>query len=286
MNETQPLLTTSLTSLHIENGAKMVAFAGYSMPVQYPAGLKAEHLHTRSHAGLFDVSHMGQAMLTGNDAEQTLEKLIPIDIQGLKMGEQTYAFFTNDKGGIEDDFMVSRWPNGLMIVVNAACKDQDFAYLTANLQGDTQLNILTDKSLIAIQGPRAKDVMATFGLALDDMAFMQCREVNLNGIICRISRSGYTGEDGFEISVHSEEADSLARQLQTDSNCAWMVLGARDSLRLEGGLCLYGHDIDHSTTPIEATLGLGRITCQTSRRNTRLAGDMAQPSVASIGVVE
>ena len=252
---TESIQTTALTDLHIENGAKMVPFAAYSMPVQYPDGVLKEHLHTRTKAGLFDVSHMGQALLSGKDASAALERLIPIDIQDLPIGEQRYGFFTNSAGGIEDDLMVSRWPEGVMVVVNAACKENDFAYLATHMQGDAKLNILDDLALIAIQGPSAKDVLARLGHDLSEMGFMQCREIDIKGIICRMSRSGYTGEDGFEISVSNEHAEALARILQADQDCAWIGLGARDSLRLEGGMCLYGHDIDTTTTPIEAAIG-------------------------------
>lgn len=252
---TETIKTTALTDLHIENGAKMVPFAGYSMPVQYPDGVLKEHLHTRAKAGLFDVSHMGQAMVTGKNACASLENLIPIDIEDLPIGEQRYGFFTNTTGGIEDDLMVSRWPEGVMIVVNAACKEIDFAYLAANMTGDAQLNIFDDLALIALQGPAAKDVLARLGHDLSDMGFMQCRDIEIEGIACRMSRSGYTGEDGFEISAHNDQAEKLARILQADPDCAWIGLGARDSLRLEGGMCLYGHDIDTTTTPIEAAIG-------------------------------
>ena len=248
------LLTTSLTDLHIENGAKMVGFAGYSMPVQYPDGVLKEHLHTRSKAGLFDVSHMGQALVSGADAASELEKLIPIDIVDLPIGEQRYGFFTNSSGGIEDDLMVSRWPDGVMLVVNAACKDVDLAYIQAHLHGDAKLTVLNDLALIALQGPTAKNVLQRLGHNLDNMAFMQCREIEIQGIPCRISRSGYTGEDGFEISLGNSQAEVLAQTLQADSDCAWIGLGARDSLRLEGGMCLYGHDIDATTSPVEAAI--------------------------------
>ena len=246
--------TTALTNLHIENAAKMVPFAGYTMPVQYPAGVKTEHTHTRHKAGLFDVSHMGQCMITGADAASSLERLIPIDIEGLNIGEQRYGFLTNPQGGIEDDLMVSRWPEGVMVVVNAACKLADFAHMQANMQGDAKLTILDDLALIAIQGPTAKDVMARLGHDLTDMAFMQCRALEIQGIPCQVSRSGYTGEDGFEISVSNAQAETLAKHLQADEDTAWIGLGARDSLRLEAGMCLYGHDIDATTSPIEAVL--------------------------------
>ena len=250
-----PILTTALTDLHLENGAKMVPFAGYSMPVQYPEGVKTEHLHTRSKAGLFDVSHMGQVMITGSDADAILEQLIPINIKDMPVGEQSYGFFTNSKGGIEDDLMVSRWPEGIMIVVNAACKEVDFAYLEKNMHGNATLSIQHELALIALQGPAAKDVMKRLGHDLSDMGFMHCRVINIQGIECRMSRSGYTGEDGFEISVHNDQAEQLARILQADAACAWIGLGARDSLRLEGGMCLYGHDLDTTTTPIEGAIG-------------------------------
>ena len=252
---TESIQNTALTQLHIENDAKMVPFAGYSMPVQYPDGVLKEHLHTRAKAGLFDVSHMGQALITGEDAGAALERIIPIDIQDLPVGEQRYGFFTNTSGGIEDDLMVSRWPEGIMVVVNAACKENDFAYLAANMQGDAKFTILDELALIALQGPTAKDVMQRLGHDLEEMGFMQCRDIEIQGIACRMSRSGYTGEDGFEISVNNQQAEALARILQADQDCAWIGLGARDSLRLEGGMCLYGHDIDTTTTPIEAAIG-------------------------------
>ena len=247
--------STALTELHIENGAKMVPFAGYSMPVQYPDGVLKEHLHTRAKAGLFDVSHMGQAIITGDDAAGILEKLIPIDVKGLPMGEQRYGFFTNENGGIEDDLMVSRWEDGIMVVVNAACKDADLAYLKASMTGDAKIEVLEQLALIALQGPQAKDVMARLGHDLSDMGFMQCRKLEIKGIPCRVSRSGYTGEDGFELSVHNDQALQLAQILQADEDTAWIGLGARDSLRLEGGMCLYGHDIDSTTSPIEGAIG-------------------------------
>ncbi len=251
---TETLLSTALTDLHIENGAKMVPFAGYSMPVQYPAGVMKEHLHTRTSAGLFDVSHMGQAWVRGADAASELEKLIPIDIIGLKDGEQRYGFFTNEAGGINDDLMVSRWGNEFMLVVNAACKEADFDYLHATLSGDVELDIVSDRALIALQGPTAHQVLADLGNNLSDLEFMHCRSVNLQGAQCYLTRSGYSGEDGFEISVHNNDALTLAKQLQAHESCEWVGLGARDSLRLEGGMCLYGHDIDTTTTPVEAAI--------------------------------
>ncbi len=251
---TDALLTTALTQLHIDNDAKMVPFAGYSMPVQYPIGVLKEHLHTRSNAGLFDVSHMGQAWVTGQDAASELEKLIPIDIVELANGEQRYGYFTNEAGGIEDDLMVSRWGEDILVIVNAACKDADFAHLNKHLSGDAKLSIIEDRALLAIQGPQAHQVMAGFGHDLSDMEFMHCRSLDLNGAQCFVTRSGYSGEDGFEISIQNNQALELATTLQNHEACEWVGLGARDSLRLEGGMCLYGHDIDTTTTPAEASI--------------------------------
>ncbi|MFT5258570.1 MAG: aminomethyltransferase [Saprospiraceae bacterium] len=250
----EALLSTALSSLHIENDAKMVPFTGYNMPVQYPLGVLKEHLHTREAAGLFDVSHMGQAWVTGKDAARELEKLIPIDIVDLTDGEQRYGFFTNEKGGIEDDLMVSRWGDKIMLVVNAACKNQDFAHINAHLTGDAVLTVVDDRALIAIQGPAAHTVLEEMGHDLSSMEFMHCWQLTLNGADCYVTRSGYSGEDGFEISVHNDDALALATQLQAHEACEWIGLGARDSLRLEGGMCLYGHDIDTTTTPVEAAI--------------------------------
>ncbi len=250
---TTSIKITALTDLHRENGAKLVEFAGYEMPIQYPLGIVKEHLHTREKAGLFDVSHMGQARVVGPNAALELEALIPIDIVDLADGEQRYGFFTNPEGGIEDDLMVSRWGDVIHVVVNAACKDADFAHLQKHLT-TSELQIRDDRALIALQGPTAKDVMSRLGQELDDFLFMQCQQFEIGGIDCEMSRSGYSGEDGFEISVDNQDAVALARLLQADADTEWVGLGARDTLRLEGGLCLYGHDIDSTTTPVEAAL--------------------------------
>ncbi|MEM7440092.1 MAG: glycine cleavage system aminomethyltransferase GcvT [Pseudomonadota bacterium] len=248
------LLTTPLTALHEELGAKMVPFAGYSMPVQYKLGVMKEHTHTRTAAGLFDVSHMGQVRITGDGAADALEALIPVDIAGLGQGRQRYGFFTNDNGGILDDLMLANRGDHIFMVINAACKDQDIAHMRANLPSGITLDHITDRALIALQGPKAETALATLNPAVADMAFMDVADVELVGEVCWISRSGYTGEDGYEISVPEAAAEPLARALLTLDDVEAIGLGARDSLRLEAGLCLYGHDIDTDTTPIEAGL--------------------------------
>ncbi len=248
------LLKTPLHALHVEAGAKMVPFAGYDMPVQYPLGVKKEHLHTRDAAGLFDVSHMGQLKLHGSDAAKALEALVPVDIVDLPVGNQRYAFFTNEHGGIMDDLMVANFDDHLFVVVNAACKDQDIAHLRANLPPSVELELIEDRALLALQGPKAAEVLARIAPEVSDMVFMDARSIEILGEPCLISRSGYTGEDGYEISVSSSKAEELARALTEFSEVEWIGLGARDSLRLECGLCLYGHDLDPTTTPVEASL--------------------------------
>ena len=250
----QDLHTTPLDALHRELGAKMVPFAGYAMPVQYPMGILKEHLHTRARAGLFDVSHMGQAFLKGAQAIEAFEALVPGDYQSMTEGKTRYTVLLNDQGGIMDDLMATRVPGGLYLVVNAACKDQDFAHIAANTAGKADLEILTDRALIALQGPEAAAVLARFAPDTADMTFMTFKEVDIAGIPCFATRSGYTGEDGFEISVPTERAEELARTLLDADGVEAIGLGARDSLRLEAGLCLYGHDITTETTPIEADL--------------------------------
>jgi aminomethyltransferase len=251
---TQELLKTPLHALHVEVGAKMVPFAGYDMPVQYPLGVKKEHLHTRDAAGLFDVSHMGQLRLIGDGAAAFLETLVPVDIVDLGAGKQRYAFFTNEQGGIMDDLMVANLGDHLFVVVNAACKEQDIAHLQAHLPSDIELEIIDDRALLAIQGPKAAEVLARFAPEVAEMLFMDVRKVELLGVECIVSRSGYTGEDGYEISVPADKAEELARKLTGEEEVEWIGLGARDSLRLECGLCLYGHDLDTTTTPVEASL--------------------------------
>ncbi|WP_339852061.1 glycine cleavage system aminomethyltransferase GcvT [uncultured Nisaea sp.] len=251
MTETT-LLKTPLHTLHVELGAKMVPFAGYDMPVQYPAGVKAEHLHTRAKAGLFDVSHMGQVKLTGSDAARDLERLAPGDLDGLAVGQMRYSMFTNEAGGILDDLMVCRIEDGLMVVVNAACKDADIAHMRANLS--SEITVLEDRALIALQGPGAEAALSALAPAAATLSFMTGAEMDVDGAACFVTRSGYTGEDGYEISVPANQADALARKLLAQNDVEAIGLGARDSLRLEAGLCLYGHDIDETTTPVEAAL--------------------------------
>jgi len=250
------VLKTPLHDLHVELGARMVPFAGYSMPVQYRDGILAEHNWARTNAGLFDVSHMGQARLRGDDVAAALETLTPGDITGLKVGEQRYTLLLNDEGGIKDDLMVSRPDDdGLFLVVNAAVKASDFAHIAERLAGRAELEVLEDRALLALQGPAAVEVLSALAPDVEDMVFMQSMHVDLMGADCIISRSGYTGEDGFEISVPADRAEALARALlDDDENVKPIGLGARDSLRLEAGLCLYGHDIDETTSPIEASL--------------------------------
>ncbi|WP_319534209.1 glycine cleavage system aminomethyltransferase GcvT [uncultured Vibrio sp.] len=251
---TQELLKTPLHALHIEVGAKMVPFAGYDMPVQYPLGVKKEHLHTRDAAGLFDVSHMGQLRLIGEGSAAFLETLVPVDIIDLPQGNQRYAFFTNEQGGIMDDLMVANQGDHLFVVVNAACKEQDIAHLKAHLPADVELEIIEDRALLALQGPKAAEVLKRFNAEVADMLFMDVKNLDILGVECIVSRSGYTGEDGYEISVPNSHAEEFARKLTAEAEVEWIGLGARDSLRLECGLCLYGHDLDTTTTPVEASL--------------------------------
>lgn len=258
MTDTGPLLSTPLHALHLSLGARMVPFAGFDMPVQYPAGVMKEHLHTRAKAGLFDVSHMGQVIVkaasgTFEDAALALEKLVPVDILGLKPGRQRYGFFTDENGGILDDLMLANRGDHLFVVVNAACKGADIAHMQAHLDG-CSVTPLEDRALIALQGPAAETVLASLNADVAAMKFMDVRDVTLAGAACIVSRSGYSGEDGFEISVPSDKAEELARALLAHPDCEAIGLGARDSLRLEAGLCLYGNDIDTTTSPIEASL--------------------------------
>ncbi len=258
-DDTAALEVTPLHALHIELGAKMVPFAGYDMPVQYKDGVLTEHLHTRAAAGLFDVSHMGQAFLVGPDHEtvsKALEALVPGDILGLAPGHVRYTLLLNDKGGIRDDLMVTRTQKDgtLFLIVNAACKHQDFAHIEANLPAGIKLQRIEDRALIALQGPKAVEVLARFAPAVADMDFMTSPDMDVAGIPCFISRSGYTGEDGNEISVPVDKAVELTKKLLGEAEVKPIGLGARDSLRLEAGLCLYGHDIDETTTPIEGAL--------------------------------
>jgi len=254
-----PLKQTPLHALHVARGGKMVPFAGYDMPVQYGTGVLREHLHVRTSAGLFDVSHMGQIALRPKsgrleDAARALEWLVPQDILALAPCRQRYALFTNESGGILDDLMVANFGDHLFLVVNAACKAEDEAHLEEHLSDVCIVEPLRDRALIALQGPRAESVLTKFDAEIPDMKFMDAGPRRLAGLDCFVSRSGYTGEDGFEISLPGEAAEGFARELLTDENVLPIGLGARDSLRLEAGLCLYGHDLDPATTPVEAAL--------------------------------
>lgn len=249
-----PQLRTPLYDLHVSLGARMVPFAGYAMPVQYPTGIIKEHTHTRTQAGLFDVSHMGQVRLSGPDAAAALETLVPVDIIDLPVGTQRYALFTNERGGVMDDLMVANTGDSLFVVVNAACKEQDIAHMQKHLAGRCKIEVLEDRALLALQGPAAAAVMARLAPETAKMIFMMTATVTLVGAECYISRSGYTGEDGFEISVPADKAEALARELLSHPEVAPIGLGARDSLRLEAGLCLYGHDLDVNTSPVESSL--------------------------------
>ena len=251
----QPLLKTPLHSLHVALGARMVPFAGYDMPVQYPTGIVAEHLHTRAAAGLFDVSHMGQLRLDGAGAAAALERLVPGEIQALKPQRMRYTLLTDEKGGILDDLMVTNMGDHLFVVVNAACKADDTAHIKRALEPAIKVTSLPERALIALQGPKAAAVLARLAPAVARMSFMSMQAETLEGAACLVSRSGYTGEDGYEISVPAGDAERLALRLLRESEVKPIGLGARDTLRLEAGLCLYGHDIDRSTTPVEADLG-------------------------------
>lgn len=244
---------TPLHALHTQLGAKMVPFAGYDMPVQYPLGVKKEHEHTRERCGLFDVSHMGQILVSGEKVAEALESLIPAGLVGLQKGQQRYGLFTSTDGGIIDDLMVVNAGDHFYLVVNAACKDQDIAHLRANLGNTHQIDVL-DRGLLALQGPQARDVMQRLCPQACELTFMQHGRYTLAGCDVWISRSGYTGEDGFEISVAADECQALAEALLAEPEVEAIGLGARDSLRLEAGLCLYGHDMDMQTTPVEAGL--------------------------------
>jgi aminomethyltransferase len=248
------LLRTPLHDLHLELGAKMVAFAGYSMPVSYPAGIIAEHRHCRASAALFDVSHMGQIRLAGEQAAQALERLVPADVMGLGVGKQRYAYFTNSNGGILDDLMITRREADLLLIVNAACKAADIKHLFTHIGHQCTVQPLPDLALLALQGPQAGAALARLNAAAARLVFMSGTMLDLLGTPCHVTRSGYTGEDGFEISVPAERAVQLARALLAMPEVKPAGLGARDTLRMEAGLCLYGHDIDAGTTPVEAGL--------------------------------
>jgi aminomethyltransferase len=251
---TAPLQRTPLHALHVELGAKMVPFAGYDMPVSYPQGILAEHHHCRRSAALFDVSHMGQLRLVGDDAAAALESLVPMDIVDLAVGRQRYVLLTHDGGGILDDAMVARRKDDLFVVVNAACKDADTKHLMTHIGHRCTVVPMPERALLAVQGPLAVDACARLAPELAALKFMDTTIVTMAGARCDVSRSGYTGEDGFEISVPAEHAVTLAKALLQQPEVKPAGLGARDTLRLEAGLCLYGHDIDDKTTPVEAAL--------------------------------
>jgi aminomethyltransferase len=272
----ETLKHTPLHALHLARGGKMVPFAGYDMPVQYAAGVLKEHLHTRAAAGLFDVSHMGQLALRPKsgrveDAARALERLVPQDITAVAPGRQRYAQFTNDDGGLLDDLMVANFGDHLFLVVNAACKAEDEAHLRAHLSDSCIIEPLADRALIALQGPKAEGALAQLGADVSAMKFMDAGPRRVGAFDCFVSRSGYTGEDGFEISLPAADAEALVTKLLDNPDVLPIGLGARDSLRLEAGLCLYGHDIDATTTPVEAAL---EWSVQKSRRSggARAAG--------------
>ncbi len=248
------LLQTPLHELHARLGARMVPFAGYAMPVQYPGGLIAEHKQCRESAALFDVSHMGQLRLLGDDAAKALESLVPVDVVDLAVGRQRYGFFTNESGGILDDLMITRREDDLFVIVNAACKDADIRHLMTHMGHRCTVQPLPDRALLALQGPKAVTALSRINPALSKLTFMTGMNASLAGADCFVTRSGYTGEDGFEISVPASQAEALARALLALAEVQPAGLGARDTLRLEAGLCLYGHDIDDVTTPVEAGL--------------------------------
>lgn len=248
------LLETPLAALHRELGGRMVPFAGYAMPVQYPAGIMAEHLHCRVAAALFDVSHMGQAELVGEGAAAALEQITPADVQGLKPGRQRYGLLTTMTGGIFDDFMVANLGDRLFLVVNASRKAEDFALIEAALPAGLKLRTLPDRALVALQGPQAVAAIATLAPGIAALPFMGIGAFDIAGTPAIVSRSGYTGEDGVEVSVPADRAEAFARALLALPGVQPAGLGARDSLRLEAGLCLYGNDIDETTSPVEANL--------------------------------
>ena len=267
-NDNASLKRTPLYEQHVSSGAKLVPFAGYEMPVQYPLGVLKEHLHVREKAGLFDVSHMGQAFLIPSDgnyktAARTLEKLAPGNFLALKPGRQRYSQLLNEKGGVLDDLMVTRLgmkdhEHWIYLVVNAACKERDFALIEKALPDEVELKVKEEQALIALQGPKAVDVLAGFVPEVADMAFMSALDLPVKhadgDLWAHISRSGYTGEDGYELSIKAEDAEKFWQMLAAHELVEPIGLGARDSLRLEAGLCLYGHDIDETTSPIEANL--------------------------------
>lgn len=268
MSSPETLLATPLHSLHLELGAKMVPFAGYQMPVQYAegGGIIQEHLHTRQQAGLFDVSHMGQIRVAGETAAAEIEKLLPVDLDALGINQQRYSLLTNENGGVRDDLMICRCSDvEFLLVVNAACKADDLAYLKRHIAVENTVELLEDRALLALQGPACIAVMTELAPELVTLKFMQAAQCSIAGVPCFVTRSGYTGEDGFEISLPDVGAERVARALLAFSQVAPIGLGARDSLRLEAGLCLYGHELDEQISPVEA--GLNWVIARSRRSN-------------------
>ena len=256
MSKDTLIRTTPLHQMHLDAGAKMVPFAGYDMPVSYPLGIKKEHNHTREKAGLFDVSHMGQIRLVGANSKKALESIVPVDIIDLPLMKLRYALFTNKSGGVMDDLMVTNLGDeDLFLVVNAGCKNADFAHLQRTIGDDCKVEFLEDVALLALQGPLAHKVLSEIAPSISEMIFMTAKQVVINGIECLITRSGYTGEDGFEISLAAKDSEKLAKLLLSNIEVEWVGLGARDSLRLEAGLSLYGHELDIHHSPVESSLG-------------------------------
>lgn len=253
MNSSE-LRQTPLFSLHQELGGKIVPFAGYALPVQYPTGIIREHQQTRESASLFDVSHMGQVRLYGDNAASALESLVPVDVVDLAPFHQRYAVFTNDQGGILDDLIITNAGDHLFVVVNGACKAQDIAHLQSHIGDQCRIEVLEDRALIAVQGPKAVDAITRLAPQAADLVFMTAAAIDIDGASCFITRSGYTGEDGFEISIPAEHASRITQLILDQEEVKPCGLGARDSLRLEAGLCLYGHDLTTDTTPVEASL--------------------------------
>jgi aminomethyltransferase len=253
MTDSTPL-RTPLDALHESLGARMVEYAGWRLPVRYPAGISSEHLHTRASVSLFDVSHMGQLRVRGTGAAAALEALMPANLVALALGRMRYALLTLDGGGVLDDLMVTREGEDFVLVVNASRRDVDEAHLRAALPADVLLEALDDQAMLALQGPLAAQVLERLAPGAAALAFMQAATVRLHGAVCRVSRSGYTGEDGFEIACAAHDAERVACRLLDESEVAPAGLGARDTLRLEAGLCLYGHELDEHTTPVQATL--------------------------------
>jgi len=268
--------TTPFHKMHVDAGAKMVPFAGYEMPVSYPLGIKKEHTHTRLRAGLFDVSHMGQIKLTGEDTMSALESLVPVDIVDLPLMKTRYALFTNKNGGVMDDLMVTNLGNNsLFLVVNAACKYADYEHLKNQLGANCEVELSEDLALLALQGPKAAMVLSEYAPSIKEMTFMTAKQVLINDIECFITRSGYTGEDGFEISLPANNAERLASLLLSSDEVEWIGLGARDSLRLEAGLSLYGHELDDNHSPVESSLNwaLSKVRRSGGQREGGYLGD-------------